>query len=306
MDRYHEFDLLSEIYFAYNSVHLLIEEPFQHTGRAFQKSVFNACKFILGKMNARSPLGISKIYLYYALAKISKFLEAYQTARIAYEKLGNLKIPLEWIDEIEFGNMMVRSKPFSDREDIVPICHRCVKENQSVINDETCTTCFHKFLRSFISFEILPLVEFKLEQNTTHKKFLELLSQEQKSASPSKRMVESTYGHHNPLGDDGSPFNDRLAEVCDMQITSHEYIPVVVDERIIKSMKYEEVYIIDLTKHCKGMEIKYYKNMMPDEPLKLCKYCFKFFLLDEYELALLDEKKCPFCKNVINVEKGDL
>jgi len=38
---------------------------------------------------------------------------------------------------------------------------------------------------------------------------------------------------------------DRVNQVCDMQVTSNEYIPVVVDEKIIRSMKHEEVkYLI--------------------------------------------------------------
>mmetsp|Transcript_4715 Transcript_4715/g.3903 ORF Transcript_4715/g.3903 Transcript_4715/m.3903 type:complete len:116 (-) Transcript_4715:488-835(-) len=115
---------------------------------------------MLGKLGARSPLGISKIYLYYALAKISKSLEAFQTARVAYEKLSTLKIPNDWLSEIEIGNLMVRSKPFSDKENLVPICNRCIHDNQIIIQDEVCTTCYHKFVRSSISYEILPLVEF--------------------------------------------------------------------------------------------------------------------------------------------------
>lgn len=88
---------------------------------------------------------------------------------------------------------MVRSKPFSDRDTLHPICDRCANANQVIVAEERCTSCFHQFVRSFISFENLPLVEFKLEKGSfqitnninknfigmTHRKFLELLNSNQ-------------------------------------------------------------------------------------------------------------------------------
>jgi len=59
LQNFHEYNLLADIYYAYNSVHSFIEEPFQHTGRVYQQRVFNACRFILGKMGTRSPLGVT-------------------------------------------------------------------------------------------------------------------------------------------------------------------------------------------------------------------------------------------------------
>lgn len=86
-------------------------------------------------------------------------------------------MPSEWVDEIELGNLLIRSKPFSDKESLNPICNRylsrfvlykgliltrCGNANAIIIENERCSTCFHPFIRSFLSFETLPLVEFKL------------------------------------------------------------------------------------------------------------------------------------------------
>jgi len=57
------------------------------------------------------------------LAKVSKILEAYKTTRMCYEKLKvpikslyllikTLKIPMEWNEEVELNNLLIRSKPF--------------------------------------------------------------------------------------------------------------------------------------------------------------------------------------------------
>lgn len=62
------------------------------------------------------PLGISLAYVLHTLAKHGEHLEAYKTARFAYNKLQSLKMPLEWQDQIDLACVITRSKPFSDKE----------------------------------------------------------------------------------------------------------------------------------------------------------------------------------------------
>jgi len=47
----------------------------------------------LGK---RAPLGVNKVYIYYALSFLGFKFEAYKTARFGYEKLQTLKVPVQW------------------------------------------------------------------------------------------------------------------------------------------------------------------------------------------------------------------
>ena len=75
-----------------------------------------------------------------------------------------MKIPSEWMEEIEIGNLMIRSKPYSDKETLQPICNRCANANMVVLSEDKCSTCYHTFVRSLISFDFLTLVEFKLEK----------------------------------------------------------------------------------------------------------------------------------------------
>lgn len=64
LERFHEFNLLAEVYYAYNLIHQFIEEPFQHAGAGHQQKVFNACRFVLGKLDTRSPLGVKKFFCF--------------------------------------------------------------------------------------------------------------------------------------------------------------------------------------------------------------------------------------------------
>lgn len=74
------------------------------------------------------------------------------------------------------------------------------------------------------------------------------------------------------------------------------YKPVEVDSRLLESMKFEEVFVEDLTAYCPTYQRQYYKNMVPEIPLTKCEKCSKIFLLDEYEFAFLEKKCCPFCR----------
>ena len=50
--------------------------------------------------------------------------------------------------------------------------------NAILSNDDKCSTCYHPFVHSFLSFDVLPLVEFKLAPNLSHKKAMELINSE--------------------------------------------------------------------------------------------------------------------------------
>lgn len=50
--------------------------------------------------------------------------------------------------------------------------------NTILTNDDKCSTCYHVFVHSFLSFDVLPLVEFKIAPNISHKKAMELINSE--------------------------------------------------------------------------------------------------------------------------------
>eukprot|EP01015_Nassula_variabilis_P027616 TRINITY_DN5689_c0_g1_i7.p1 TRINITY_DN5689_c0_g1~~TRINITY_DN5689_c0_g1_i7.p1 ORF type:complete len:205 (+),score=33.49 TRINITY_DN5689_c0_g1_i7:66-680(+) len=177
---------------------------------------------------------------------------------------------------------------------------------------DRCNSCFHPFIRSSVSFDVLPLVEFKLSDDLSHSKFLELISGEKSSAPKKKKKTqeddgwnEANFGNEQVLtfnkggNDDGeiTPFIQKMNETQEMQITNNEYIIIEINEEIAKSMIAEEVVYADYSIYCSSYGIRYFKNMVPEIQITTCPSCLRHFLLDEYEYALLENKCCPFCKH---------
>lgn len=133
-------------------------------GVDYDELVFNSSRFVINSMGNMSPPGVNKLFLYYAFGKLGTGMQAYNSARAAYEKLQSLKVPNEWQEEIDLASLTIKAKPFVDREDLLTICSRCMSSN-SLLNlsgtGDICTSCKHPLIRSFISFTPLPLVEFE-------------------------------------------------------------------------------------------------------------------------------------------------
>lgn len=67
--------------------------------------------------------------LLYAIARQAQALSAFKLARFALDRLNGLLIPAAWRDAVELSILRVQSKPFSDRDDLVPVCYRCGAAN---------------------------------------------------------------------------------------------------------------------------------------------------------------------------------
>jgi len=173
-----EYMKLSEIYQAYNLIYKFIEESYQAViqGPLFNEAIFNASRFLVNNLGTRTPLGISKVYIYYALSILGFRFEAYKTARVGYEKMNLLKIPASWQEEVDLANLKCRSKPFSDKDGFQVICNRCMTSNQLINTaSDSCTGCGQQFIRSMIDFDALPLVEFTPPANFDFKKVIDCL-----------------------------------------------------------------------------------------------------------------------------------
>lgn len=64
IEKYKECCLLADLYYAYSIVHNFIEEPFHSITDGYFLKVFNAARFILGKIDTRSPVGVIASYKY--------------------------------------------------------------------------------------------------------------------------------------------------------------------------------------------------------------------------------------------------
>jgi intraflagellar transport protein 122 len=166
-----EFEQKADLYFAYSSIYSYISDPFTHLPK---EMLFQVSRFIINSLGISDniPLGISKAYTYYTLARMAMRLELYKLARHCYDRLRKLQLTDKLLDEIEQEILIVQAKPVRDNPDYLPVCFRCGSTNpllnpftNKFAKGDICTNCGHPFVRSFINFEILPLVEFVPEPN---------------------------------------------------------------------------------------------------------------------------------------------
>ena len=70
-----------------------------------------------------------------------------------------------------------RSKPYYDNEELLSICYRCSTTHplHNPKGGNRCSNCGQPFVHSFVSFEILPLVEFALEDGISDAEALGLI-----------------------------------------------------------------------------------------------------------------------------------
>ncbi|CAF2612711.1 unnamed protein product [Rotaria sp. Silwood2] len=159
-----------------------------------------------------------------------------------------------------------------------------------------------KLVLSFLSFDVLPLVEFILPSDINDEDALNLLeqvpnSQLENSTSSTKinqsttnRLVITEQGN-TTRAEDKDPFLKKMSKYSS---NPDEYRPVVVDRALLKAMDPSLVFV------CKWpfpLRWKWYRIIVPEQPVGRCRHCNKFFHNDEFELALLEQGGCPFCRN---------
>jgi intraflagellar transport protein 122 len=177
-----EYELKADLYFAYASVHAYVTDPFTSLQ---PEMLFQVARFIVNSLgNSETiPLGISKANTLFTLAKQAMHLGAYKLARHAYDRLSKLQISRKQ-EEVELDMLLVQAKPVRDDPDHLPVCYRCGSANpllnpftNKFAKGDVCTNCGHPFVRSFINFDILPLVEFVPDPSITDEEAIELIRQ---------------------------------------------------------------------------------------------------------------------------------
>ena len=155
---------LAELYYAFSFIRDSNEKPFTSM---LPEALFQVARFILNALGKKDvPYALSRVYTLFTLAKQGKALGAFKLARYAFDRLQHLKVPLSWTNQIDTDMMTIQSKPYVDKEELLPVCFRCGATNpliNSTTGGDVCVACGHPFVRSWSSFDHLPLVEFVLE-----------------------------------------------------------------------------------------------------------------------------------------------
>lgn len=156
----------------------------------------------------------------------------------------------------------------------------CLIEKDS--SGDNCSNCLQPFIRCFLNFDILPLVEFS------------------PSASISQDEVLSSLCKYPAIGETSS--NDLFNEAIGKSLNENEagtYKPVEVDKMTLESIKRDDVYMIEKSS-------RYFKNVIPEIGIAVCQNCHSFFHEEDYEYMCLQEGACPVCetKTSSNVSKN--
>lgn len=295
LQKFHYFQHLAELYHVYHSIQRYTDEPFSSH---LPETLFNISRFLLHSLTKQTPLGISKVNTLYTLAKQSKALGAYKLARHVYERLQGLRIPSKFQEAIELGIITIRSKPFHDSEELVPMCYRCSTNNPFLNNlGNVCINCRQGFVFSASSYEILPLVEFYLEGGISDEEAMSLINLEAPRSHPNKDKWQEMSSadtqtlrldDDEPLMDD-DPFTAKLS----FEQGGSEFVPVVVSRSVLRAMSRRDIMV---KRWPHPLKWQYFRSLLPDVSITMCQSCFQMFHTEDYELLVLQHNCCPYCR----------
>eukprot|EP00731_Ephydatia_muelleri_P000623 Em0001g623a len=298
-ENFYKFKELSEVYYVYHHIRRYTDQPFTSL---LPEALMNMSRFLAHKIITKVPPGVSQVAVYLTLAKQSKTVGAFKLARYAYEKLKTLRIPGHLQEAIDMGCVTVRSKPFMDKEDLLPMCYRCSTTNQ-LFNTAgaICSNCRQPFVFSFVSFEVLPVVEFFLAEGISDDEAMKLIQMEAPRRSKNQGWKEVEQGNTQVLkldeegdGKDGDPFT-RLLNT--LHSTNGEFFRVVVDRETLQAMHRTEVIV---KKWGAPIGNQYYQSLIPDISIAICRNCNQLFHSDDYEMQILAKDCCPFCRRAVD------
>ncbi|ETP46782.1 hypothetical protein F442_07035 [Phytophthora nicotianae P10297] len=333
-----ENELLSELYYAYAMIYAFTDEPFT---TLLPESLFHAARFLLNKLSARGsngrmgggngntvvtappPPGISLCNIYFTLGHHGLQLESYKLARQAYDKLLQMKLRQDWQSVVECTAMTLQARPYADREELLPVDYRSSTVNPLLNPNNTgdvCVNSGHPFVRSFVSFENLPLVEFQPEPGLSDAEAEELILMHPTDTGGSNKRAgdgwrETDYGNGSQSMklDDDEPerAEDRAKDGTDLfeqalnkQATygssvghrsgAAQYRVLQLDARTLRALRPNEVFIVKYP--TRAIRPKYYKNMIPEIKIYLSPHCRRFFHEEDFEFEYLKAGHCPCCQ----------
>ncbi|KAK0064191.1 intraflagellar transport protein 122 [Biomphalaria pfeifferi] len=270
LHKFQEFQMKANIYFVYHTIYRHVIEPFTSV---LPEGLFNMSRYLLHNVENDVPYGVSKTYPSWF------HMIRFQTA-------------------IDLGCLTIRSKPFHDAEELLPMCYRCSTTNPLLSKTgNRCVNCKQPFVFSFVTFEVLPLVEFVIDESLTDQEAIHILDmsipKKKKKTGPWAETKTNNFQSLR-LGDqapeeDEDPFTARLKSYHE----GEDFQPVVVNKSTLQTMSRSDVYIL---KWPKPLRYQFFRSLLPDVPLTLCSTCNKLFHTDDFEQQYLQRGHCPFCR----------
>ncbi|KAK9891411.1 hypothetical protein WA026_014648 [Henosepilachna vigintioctopunctata] len=291
MRKFEKNERLSAIYYAYHSLHRYLEEPFTSF---LPEALFNIARFLMNEIADNKPKGVSQFSVLYCLSKQARKLGANKLAKQLLDKIQNLRIPMKFQEQVEIASVSIKARNLNDPEELLPMCYRCSTYNSLAAMSNSCTNCGQKFIHSFVTFEILPLVEFVLEEGISDLEAVRLIDTPPKS----EKRTEIVEGAAETLNLDQSPNEEEdpfTSRVADFEKGDGHFMPITLDRKGLISMDSLSVLI---AKWDPPLKYRYYRNLLPDLQITMCYSCFKAFHIDDYEMQILQKGHCPFCRHI--------
>ncbi|OZC11066.1 WD domain, G-beta repeat protein [Onchocerca flexuosa] len=258
IEKFLDFNNKANCYYAFDVIYKYLAEPFTSCPA---DALVNIARYLACQ---KEIYKISRVSIFYTLMKQGQILGAYKLARYALEQLSCLKIPYRFEKLIETEALMIRSKPFTDAEELLPMCYRCGISNPLLGTNE-CIHCKNPFILSFVSFEVLPLVEFIVSDDINLEEARQLIN-----AEP-------------PLGQIENPLQEQM---------SLKTGKVMANREILLRLEKQQVIIAEWPP---PFATRFYYNIIPEISIIQCNSCYRMFHADDFEIACLKTGGCPFC-----------
>ncbi|KAB7503457.1 Intraflagellar transport protein [Armadillidium nasatum] len=234
------------------------DEPFTSY---MPEALFNISRYLMHELMHIQPPGIS--------TKQSRNLEAYKLARYVLDKLQSLRIPSRFQEDVDLAALKIQTKPFHDSEEHQPLCYRC-STNKSI--------------------EILPLVEFILEDGISDEEAVRLIlasSGNKEPAETEEKPEERDEGVEIENQWTASEVNEQTLEIgrnnslttdpfssnyMNFYQGGSDFQPVILNRLALAALEPHEVIIC---RWPKPLRYQFYKNLMADVPITHCEHCNK-------------------------------
>jgi intraflagellar transport protein 122 len=323
--KYHTYMRKAELYYVYSMIYKYVNQPFTSLQPI---TLFNAGKYLFGVLseNAEVPFNISKLDVLLALARLAEALSMFKTSRLVHDKLQQYVLPnAQLMDQLDLAILVMRGRPFQDREDLQQMCFRCGQTNTALPGPgDRCNHCLHPFIRSFHSFEVLPLVEFVLADGLSDSEALHVIATGKKNQMQARMMEELQNGkspdagsgsvaangadvmtlndelidaamNQGSSGGGGDPFARQLMQL-ELNGRDKNYRPIVCTADMLRMLKKEDILVVRPARDTLGLPYRYFRNMVPAITITQCTGCQHFFHDEDYEYEVLRSGGCPFCK----------
>jgi intraflagellar transport protein 122 len=268
---------LAEVYYSYSQVYKFVEDPFTLSP---PESLLNSAKFVLVYLlNNPCPPQISKSYTLYCLAKIASKLKCHKTARFAFEKLLQTKLPFNWQDSVELAALLNRAKPNTDPEEYCTVCFQCSYVHPFMnTRENSCPNCLEPYVQSFYSFGNLPLIRFSPDPKIPEEEVTKLIKEDP--------PIDSGKFSHS---------QEEIMKLAELERTGKGiYSPVVFEKERLRECHPQKVF----TRRWPSRDIpnEYYLLVSDDVHVVMCESCQQFFEEGEWNYQVLLLQHCPFCK----------